>query len=123
MQSHAYKKLQQAISKILLAGIFLSTLLVLTGGTVYLAQHGLEPMHYDLLQADASVISIAFLWQANTWLSPVGWIEAGLLVLVLTQILRVALLAYFYIVTHDKPFTYISGIILLVLVYSFIWRN
>lgn len=120
---YSIKKMQEVLSVVLMIGILTSTALVLIGGIFYLSQFGSHTMQVEILQSNAYQTNIKQIWQSALSLSPSGIIELGLLLLVITQILRVALLTWFYAVLKDIWFTSFSVFILLVLIYSLIWRN
>jgi uncharacterized membrane protein len=117
------KNMQVAMSLILLIGTVVSLALVTCGGVLYLLQHGSENRHMELLQSNHYHTSISQIVQNSLSQSPVSIIELGLLSLVGTQLLRVVLLVWFYVMTRDYWFTLISSFILLILVYSFFWRS
>jgi uncharacterized membrane protein len=117
------KKMQALISILLLIGIFISALLVIIGGTLYLVQYGHNNWQTELLQADTYQLSVIHLWETALSFTPVGMIELGLLSLVATQILRVALLCWFYTAQRDYWFMFFTFFILLVLIYSSFLRN
>lgn len=110
------KKIQREMSIILLLGIGLATFLLLLGSGLYLWQEGnknfaLEQLHSNALQT-SSIPSL---------FSPLGLVALGLFTMVLTQVLRVALLVFFYIKTRDLLFALFSLFILFVLIYSLLW--
>ncbi len=114
--------LQLAIAWILNLGVVLALLLVMTGGVILLYQDGHQPLDNFLMQASQITINPLNLWQDALLLTPVSLIELGLFVLIGTQVLRIALLALFYIVTHDKWFTLFSIFILAAMISSFFLR-
>lgn len=116
------RSIEKKISLILLAGTLLSTAIVLLGGIWYLSQHGAEDMQFALLRSAPTPHSVAEVWQFALSFTPLGIVQLGLLILVATQLLRVAMLCFFYIKTRDYWFTLISCFVLLVLIYSFVWR-
>lgn len=117
------KKMEIVMSLILTIGMFLSASLVLLGGTIFLFQHGSESINTQLMQSDAYHTNIKHILQAVFSFSPVGIIELGLVILIATQMIRVGLLVWFYGIIRDYWFSCISLFILIVLVYSFFWRN
>lgn len=117
------KQMENIIGWILILGTFLSALLVMIGGSIYLWQHGSENFQVELLQANYYQLNVSEILRGVFSLSPVGLIELGLISLIVTQILRVALLVGFYAMIKDYWFTAISLFILFVLLYSFFWRN
>lgn len=116
------KKLQEIMGILLLIGISLSASLVCIGGLLFLWQHGGESIQTEWMQLSTAPINRSSIWQLAFSFTPLGMIELGLLLLVFTQIIRVALLCGFYAVIKDYWFTFISTFILCVLVYSFFWR-
>lgn len=117
------KNMDRLISLILIIGTLISVLLVMLGGTLYLLQNGNESLRLELLQNTIYPRGMKSVWLTALSFSPLGMIELGLLLLVITQILRVGLLAWFYAYMRDYWFTSISVFILLMLLYSFILRN
>lgn len=117
------KQMEDVMSLLLMIGMLLSAGLVLLGGSLYLIQHGTETLHTELLQVNNYHITVELIWKNALALTPLGIIELGLLVLIGTQVLRVALLVGFYAFTRDVWFTVISLFILITLLYSLIWRH
>jgi uncharacterized membrane protein len=115
--------MQIIISFILLAGTLLSTALVTVGGTLYLLQSGNDNLQGQWLATNATYLSVRQIWQFALSFSPLGMIELGLLLLVATQTIRVALLCGFYAIIKDYKFFLISSFILAVLIYSSFWRS
>jgi uncharacterized membrane protein len=117
------KKMQTLMSFILLTGTLLATALVMIGGILYLLQSGNDSIQNEWLPVHTSSLSIKQIWQFAFSFSPLGIIELGLLLLVATQTIRVALLCWFYTMIHDYKFVMISAFILILLIYSSFWRE
>ena len=107
---------------ILQASIIISIILVLIGGCGFLWQHGADNLQYYLSLPSHLDINILTNWNSQELLSPFGLIELGLLVLVIAQVLRVALLTGYYAWIRDYWFTAFSLFILSVILYSLIWQ-
>lgn len=119
----AQPTMEKLIGIILLVGIGLAIVFVFIGGALYLWQFGGQSLQTELLQADAYQAHPTSIWQLALSFTPLGIIELGLIILVATQIMRVALLTFFYIRVRDVWFTLISLFILTTLLYSFFWRD
>lgn len=117
------KKIEISMSVILTIGMLLSSCLVILGGTSFLIQHGSENILTQFIQSDLYHTNINMILNDVSGFSSIGIIELGILVLVATQIIRVAMLVCFYGITRDYWFSCISLFILIVLVYSFFWRH
>lgn len=116
-------KMQSVIGTLLIVGILISLALVIIGGVWYLLENGGNSLQTQLLTLDTYHFSIQQIWHTAFSLTPIGFIELGLLTLVSTQILRVALLTGFYMAIRDYWFTFFSFFILFVLIYSSFLRN
>ena len=117
------KKMEVVIGLLLTIGTLVSAAIVMLGGILYLLQYGGESVHIELLQSNAAYTNLTSIWQAACAFSPLGIIEIGVLALVATQSLRVALLVGFYAIIRDYGFVLISLFILIMLVSSFIWQR
>ena len=117
------KKIEAIIGTILLAGMLASLLFVLLGGSWYLIQHSSEPLTFECLPVGTYRLDPFMILRNFLTFSPLDLIEFGLLLLVLTQILRISCLIVFYLINIDVPFTLISTFILLVLIYSLFLRH
>jgi len=118
------RKIEDLISIILTIGIVISCLLVLVGGILFLSQHtgenislvSLQTTHYTPTSFK-QVLQNVFSFSAN------AIIELGLFALVITQIVRVGLLALFYFYQKDSKFTLISFFIFSLLIYSIVLQK
>ncbi|VVC76956.1 hypothetical protein AQUSIP_22830 [Aquicella siphonis] len=117
------KTMEEIMGLILTAGMMIACCMVIIGGSMYLYQNGGNSLQSELFQTENYHTSIAMIWHTALSFSPMGIIELGLLTLVGTQVVRVAMLVWYYGVTHDFWFASISLFILVTLVYSFFWRT
>jgi len=117
------KKMQRGMSLILMAGMIIAVVLVMTGGSIFLLLYGSENANEEFVNVLGYATNVSRIFKMALDFSPLGLIELGLLVLVATQIVRVALLAGFYAKTRDYWFVGMSLFILAVLIYSFFFRK
>ena len=114
------KRIEAVMSVLLTLGTLTAIVCVGFGGLLYLHLHGMQLLPSELMQANAAT------QQSNNFVFnsfPLHLIAIGLLVLVGTQLLRVFLLAMFYLYTRDYLFTLISFFVLSILLYSLIWQS
>jgi uncharacterized membrane protein len=116
------KEMQNIMGMILLTGTIISVILVIIGGTMFLAENSNMLLKTELLSPTHYHINFIEMHQFLHQHTSIGLIELGLLCLVMTQLVRVALLIWFYIMTRDWTFSFISLFILCVLVYSILWQ-
>jgi uncharacterized membrane protein len=114
---------QLAIGYLLLIGAFICLVIIFAGGSLYLIQHGHEPIYQQAFyEKSQAVPSIAIIFHNAASFSALALVQVGLLCLVILQLIRVAMITWFFINLRDKLFSLISFFILSVLIYSFIWR-
>lgn len=109
------------LSTLLKYGVILASLTVLIGGVLYLIRHGMEPVNYQLFQGEPAM-----------YRSPQGVIDAvlsghrrgiiqlGLLILIATPVIRVAISLFFFIRQGDRVYGVITALVLSGLLYSFL---
>lgn len=115
---------QLAIGYLLFIGVLVCFVIIFTGGSLYLMHHGSELVHYQVFHEEAeSFKSIPIILQHASSFSALALIQVGLLCLVILQLLRVALITWFFIRLRDKLFALISFFILSVLIYSLVWHS
>lgn len=115
-------RIKDWLGLLLQAGILLSLVLVLAGGIAFLFLHGSENFHDNLIYSTNYEIILPGFFYSHFFLTPMGLIELGLLILVLAQILRVVVLCGYYTILRDYWFMLFSFFILSVILYSLLWH-
>lgn len=112
-------KVQLMIGKLLLIGLLISLLFTIAGGVMFLIEHGQEKGYYQIYHKEPKELaSTAQVWSEALTFTPLGMIQLGLLLLVVGQLARVALTAWFFSVTKEWIFVFLSLFILAVLIYT-----
>ena len=110
------RRVEMAMGALLRAGVALAAALVLAGGITYLARAGGTQTHYGTFHGvEASLRSPAEVVRSAAALHPDGLIQLGLLVLVVTPIMRVAFSALAFAVQHDRLYVVLTMIVLAIL--------
>jgi uncharacterized membrane protein len=104
--------LERWISRILLAGVVLSAMLLLLGTLLLLTREGVDPV-LGPVRIDWHGLAGSF-----AALDPYAVIGVGLLVLILTPFFRVVISVAAYVWNRDLPFVVMTLFVLLVLVAS-----
>lgn len=118
------KQMELMIGVLMRMGLWLSVLIVLVGGGLYLIQNGDELIHYQAFAEEPKQLhTIPGILRSAATFSAVGIIQFGLLVLILTQVVRTAMTAWLFAEERDYLFTGISLMILAILIYSIFWRG
>lgn len=105
-------RLKNWMGIVLQVSLIIAISLTIIGGTLFLWAHGQETLQPDLLTATPFKLSF----------SPLGLIEIAMLVLVIAQVARVAILCTYYTMIRDYWFMLFSFFILAVILYSLIWQ-
>jgi uncharacterized membrane protein len=101
--------LERTISIALRAGVLVSALIAAVGGTVFLVSHGAEPASFGSPPASLRPLS-----------GSTGIVALGILVLIATPVVRVALLVIAFARQRDVVFASLSALVLTVLLVSLV---
>lgn len=116
--------MQQLIGNTLRIGVSLACLVAFVGGIIYLAKHGTDA--FDISQyrnfsyADASqhadYTTLKCIFAGLSAFTAIGWIQTGVLILILTPIMRVFLSLIDFLKERDWLYALITAIVLAVII-------
>lgn len=114
--------IQILIARTLRWGVATACLIGLIGGILYLVHHGHEPFDpaiYRNFSYSANhapeLTTLGGIITGFCHFTPVGWIQTGVLVLILTPILRVALSLIDFLKERDWLYAFITAVVLAVI--------
>ncbi|MHB8754082.1 MAG: DUF1634 domain-containing protein [Candidatus Acidiferrales bacterium] len=117
------ERMDRIISVLLRTGVILSSIVVLAGGIVYLAQHKGATPAYQTFRGEPPVwtgfgriTKGLFSWNGR------NWIQFGLLMLLATPVARVAFCVFAFIEEKDRTYVILTLVVLSILTFSLIWR-
>jgi len=106
-------RMEILIGKLLRAGVLLSAVVVLLGGTVYLLRHGHTRVDYRVFHGEpADLRSVSGIVRDTLALRGEGIIQLGLLLLIATPVARVAFSIFGFAEEHDRMYVVITIIVL-----------
>jgi uncharacterized membrane protein len=115
------QQLELLLSNLLKYGVFLASAVVLVGGILYLIRHGAEPADYRVFHGVPSefrspegVINAVLAGRGR------GIIQLGLLILIATPIVRVAISFLAFLRQRDYVYVVVTLLVLSGLIYSMI---
>lgn len=116
--------MQQLVGNTLRIGVSLACLVAFVGGIIYLVNHGSEPFDladyqnfsYGNAAAHADYTTLRGIFAGLASFSAVGWIQTGVLILILTPIMRVFLSLIDFLKDRDWLYAIITAIVLAVIV-------
>ncbi len=122
-ESPAERWMQTIISYLLRVGVALSAALVLAGGIIYLARHGLELPDYRTFRGEPAEFCCMSGIAADAFsLRGRGLIGLGLLVLIATPVARVAFSVFSFLRLRDFKYVLVTLIVFALLLYSLFFR-
>jgi uncharacterized membrane protein len=113
------RRLDLAISNILRSGVIISSVVAVFGGIRYLIDHSSDRPHYQDFHAQpASLNTVDGVVKAITHGNGEAIMQAGVILLLFTPILRVAFSIFAFLKQRDWVYVGVSLIVLSVLIYS-----
>lgn len=112
-------RLEVAMGNMLRIGVLLAAAVVLVGGAAYLWRHeGPVPDYHTFHPSKVNVRSLPAIVHGLLALSSRSIIQFGILLLILTPVVRVVFALAGFAVERDWMYTLVSGIVLAVLIFS-----
>jgi uncharacterized membrane protein len=109
------------LSNVLRYGVLLACAIVLVGGLLYLIRHGAEPVSYHVFQGESAVFcSPIGVIQAVLGGRSRGIVQLGLMVLMATPMVRVAVAWLTFLKQRDRLYCLLTSLVLAGLLYSFL---
>ncbi len=113
------RRLERQVAWLLRAGVTVAAIVVLAGGLAYLVRYGAEPVQLGVFRGEPEVLrSVPGIVSEAARLGRRGCIQFGLLLLIATPVLRVALACLAFVRQRDWQYAVISAIVLATLVAS-----
>lgn len=113
------QRIENMVGNLLRAGVSVSAFVVLLGGVIYLARHGRSPADYRVFQGEPSDLkTLRGIIREAIGFRGRGIIQLGLLLLIATPVVRVALSIWGFAEEHDRLYMTFTVIVLIVLLYS-----
>ena len=118
-------ELKILLSRALRIGVTLACLVAAVGGILYLCSEGGKPFDLSEYQnfsyaADHpdSYTTLGGIWEGFTHFTAVGWIQTGVLILILTPVVRVLLSLFEFVTEHDWLYAVITAVVLAVILFN-----
>ena len=113
------KELDASVARMLMIGVSIAALVVFAGGLLLLRQpFTIIPDYSHFHAVDPSLRSLKGITTSAFHLNPRGLVQFGLIILIATPIARVIYCVFGFARQHNKLYTGISTLVLLILLYS-----
>ncbi len=108
------KDVEKTVGKLLRTGVIIASLVVLAGGIIYLNRYGnLTRPDYHVFKGESdSLITFEGIFMGFFTWQPKGVIQFGVLLLILTPILRIVFSLFAFAVEKDRLYVIITTIVL-----------
>lgn len=118
------EKIKSSLSQFLILSIAVSVICVLSGGVLYLMQMGQETVAYQVFSPKSETYTgfRQVIWGILQF-KPQALIILGFLILVVSQMLRVLALGFFFLETREIFLGLASFFIFIILLYSMLWHE
>ena len=111
--------LERIIGQLLRFGVLLSSLVVLTGGVMYLVRHGYQLPQYGVFRGEPDKMKQpAPMWRVILKGEGRPLIGLGLLILIATPIARILFSIVGYLLEKDYLYVLITGVVLVVILWN-----
>lgn len=115
------KDIKQLIGNTLRIGVFTACFIALVGGIIYLWKHGADPMpdysHFSYSEAHPEeYTTLSGIWAGILDMNAYSWIQAGVIALLLTPILRVTLSLFDFLRERDWLYAFITSVVLAIII-------
>jgi uncharacterized membrane protein len=111
------------LAHLLRTGVILSAVVVAVGGLAFLIRHGAAAPQYHAFRGEPTDLrSLSGIVADALALSSRGWIQLGLILLILTPIARVAFSVFAFARQRDRAYVGVTLIVLGLLLYSLAGR-
>lgn len=108
------------IGNTLRIGVSAACLVAFIGGVLYLFQHGSEPLpdysDFSYGNAPAEYTTWDGIFAGLFHFTAIGWIQTGVLILLLTPVLRVLLSLFDFLRERDWLYAFITAVVLAVII-------
>jgi uncharacterized membrane protein len=110
--------IQSAIGWVLRTGIFLSVGVVIFGAAIYLYRHGHDTTDYSIFKGVPDFVKLSGIINGIITFRGRAIIQAGIILLIATPIVRVAFSAVGFVLERDYLYTGITLLVLLIIFLS-----
>ena len=112
-------EVDQVLGNLLRVGVIVATIVVVIGGVLYLARHGLEIADRRVFRGEpAALRSIAGIIRGVGAGQAAAIVQLGLVLLIATPVARVAMSLVAFLLQRDRVYVFVTAIVLALLIFS-----
>ncbi|MFL5563361.1 MAG: DUF1634 domain-containing protein [Gemmatimonadaceae bacterium] len=115
-------EVEQLIGRLLQVGVLVAAAMVVAGAAMMLAQHGRTPVAFSSYSDAASPLhELGGIVRGAVRLDSMAIVQLGLVLLIATPVLRVALTLVAFVVQRDRTYVVLTAVVLALLLYGLLW--
>jgi uncharacterized membrane protein len=115
-------QVEQLIGRLLQIGVLLAAVVVLVGGVWLLLQHGGTRADYSVFAGEPAMLrSLTGIVRGVAAHDSRALVQAGLVLLILTPVARVALTLVAFVIQRDRVYIVVTAIVLALLLYGLVY--
>ena len=115
-------EVEQLIGRLLQVGVLVAAAVVMIGGIMLLVQHGNTPVEFRTFSAASSPLEgLVGIFRGCFALDSRSIVQLGLVLLIATPVMRVALTLVTFALQRDRLYVLITSVVLVLLLYGLIW--
>ena len=117
-------QVEQLIGRLLQLGVMISAAVVIIGAVMFLVQHGRDPIAFHQFTTTPSPLwTLGGIVRGALALDSASIVQLGLVLLIATPVLRVALTLVAFALQRDRLYVLITAVVLALLVYGLVWGH
>ncbi len=115
-------QVEQLIGRLLQIGVMVSAAVVVIGAAMFLVQHGRDPIAFQTFGTTAPTLAtLGGIIRGALAFDSASIVQFGLVLLIATPVLRVALTLVAFVLQRDRLYVAITAVVLALLVYGLVW--
>lgn len=115
-------QVEQLIGRLLQIGVLVAAAVVIIGGVMLLVQQGHAPVGYHTFSTAASPLQgLVGIFRGAVALDASAIVQLGLVLLIATPVMRVALTLVMFALQRDGLYVVITAVVLGLLLYGLVW--
>lgn len=115
-------EVEQLIGRLLQVGVLVAAAVVLLGGVMLLLQQGRNPVEFSTFSTAASPLQgLVGIFRGAIALDPMAIVQLGLVLLIATPVMRVALTLVAFALQRDRLYVLLTAVVLALLLYGLVW--
>jgi uncharacterized membrane protein len=115
-------EVEQLIGRLLQVGVLVAAAVVLAGGVMLILRHGRSTVEFNTFSTAASPLTgLVGIFRGAFALDPMAIVQLGLVLLIATPVMRVALTLVAFALQRDRLYILLTAVVLALLLYGLVW--